>query len=49
MFQEMTGIPIGNCYLCWFSEEQPAYKVFKCKDLQTEAVQLLNKFGGNNA
>ena len=48
MFQEMTGIPIGNCYLCWFSEEQPAYKVFKCKDLQKEAVQLLTQFGGNN-
>ena len=48
MFQEMTGIPIGNCYLCWFSEEQPEYKVFKCKDLPNEAVQLLTQFGGKS-
>ena len=49
MFQEMTGIEIGNCYLCWFSEEQPKYNVYKCKDLRNEAVQLLTQFGGNNA
>jgi len=49
MFQEMTGIEIGNCYLCWFSEDQPTYKVFKCKDLQNEVVTILNQFGGKNA
>ena len=41
IFEEETGIPIKNLYLCWFSELEPTYKVFKCKDLANEAAYLL--------
>jgi hypothetical protein len=41
IFEEETGIPIKNLYLCWFSEVEPTYKVFKCKDLSSEAAYLL--------
>jgi hypothetical protein len=41
IFEEETGIPIKNLYLCWFSENEPAYKVFRCKDLENEAGFLL--------
>lgn len=41
IFEEETGIPIKNLYLCWFSEAEPTYKVFKCKDLANEAAFLL--------
>lgn len=43
MFTEMTGIPLGNSYLCWFCETEPTYRVFKCKDLQAEAELLIKK------
>jgi hypothetical protein len=43
IFQEMTGIPLGNSYLCWFGDKEPTYHVFKCLDLDKEAVQLLEK------
>lgn len=46
MFQEMTGIELGNCYLCWFSELQDSYKVMKCKDLDAEAKLLLERNSG---
>jgi len=41
IFEEETGIPIKNLYLCWFSEKEPTYRVFKCKDLADEALFLL--------
>lgn len=41
IFEEETGIPIKNLYLCWFSEREPTYRVFKCKDLANEALYLL--------
>ena len=41
IFEEETGIPIKNLYLCWFSEREPTYRVFKCKDLANEAAYLL--------
>ena len=41
IFEEETGIEIKNCYLCWYSEAQPTYKVFKCLDVSGEALQLL--------
>lgn len=45
MFQEMTGIELGNSYLCWFSEANDTYKTFKCKDLEKEAEYLLTHAG----
>ena len=45
IFEEETGIPIKNLYLCWFSEKEPAYRVFKCKDLASEALYLLQNAG----
>lgn len=36
-----TGLEIGNCYICWFSELQPTYKVFKCRDVSQECDTLL--------
>ena len=47
IFQEETGIEIKNCYLCWFSEAEPTYKVFKCKDLSAEAISLLERNAAN--
>lgn len=41
IFEEETGIPIKNLYLCWFSEKEPTYKVFKCLDVANEANILL--------
>ena len=41
IFEEETGIPIKNLYLCWFSEREPTYRIFKCKDLSNEALYLL--------
>ena len=41
IFEEETGIPIKNLYLCWFSEKEPTYKVFKCMDVSNEASILL--------
>ena len=43
VFREMTGIELGNSYLCWFSEKEPKYKVFKCKEYEKEAMELLEK------
>ena len=43
IFEEETGIEIKNCYLCWFSEAQPSYKVMKCVDVANEAKLLLEK------
>lgn len=43
IFEEETGIEIKNCYLCWFSELQPTYKVFKCRDMSAVALELLEK------
>ena len=43
IFEEETGIEIKNCYLCWFSEAQPTYKVMKCVDVAAEALTLLEK------
>lgn len=41
IFEEETGIEIKNCYICWFSEAQPTYKVMKCADVSAEALELL--------
>lgn len=41
IFEEETGIPIKNCYLCWFSEKQDNYKIMKCQDVANEAAILL--------
>lgn len=43
MFTEETGIPIGDCYICWFSEDQPTHNIFRAKDLAKEAEVLLAK------
>lgn len=43
MFQEMTGIPIGNCWLCWFNENEDDYRLFKCKELPNEAAKLMQQ------
>lgn len=43
IFEEETGIEIKNCYLCWFSEAQPTYKVMKCVDVAAEALTLLER------
>lgn len=50
IFTEMTGIPLGKSYLCWFSEANTSYKCFQCKDYAKEADVLLETFGlgGNN-
>lgn len=48
MFQEMTGIPIGDCYLCWFSEKSDNFKPFKCKEYEKEARLLLETYGMAN-
>ena len=45
IFEEETGIPIVNLYLCWFSEREPIYRVFKCRDLSNEAKYLLENAG----
>lgn len=41
MFTEMTGIPLGNSYLCWFCETEPTYRIFKCRDLTVEVEKLI--------
>lgn len=46
MFQEMTGIQLGQSRICWFSELEPKYRVFPCKPFEAEAEILLTKFGG---
>lgn len=43
IFEEETGIEIKNCYLCWFSEAQPTYRVMKCADVAAEALTLLER------
>jgi len=43
IFEDETGIEIKNCYLCWFSEAQPTYKVMKCADVAAEALTLLER------
>lgn len=48
IFEEETGIEIKNCYLCWFSEAQPTYKVMRCLDLAGVALELLEKQAASN-
>jgi ATP-dependent exoDNAse (exonuclease V) beta subunit len=44
IIQKNTNLKIGNCYLIWINEKNENYKVFKCKDLETEIKLMLEKF-----
>lgn len=41
LFTEATGIPIGKCYLCWFSSEAPTQQMFPVQDFSNEVKQML--------
>lgn len=41
IFMEETGIPIGTCYICWFSPELPAARMLPAKDFYKEAGDML--------
>lgn len=41
MFMEATGIPIGQCYICWFSSDNPTQKLFPVKDFSREIDQMM--------
>ena len=36
-----TGLEFGDCFLCWFNENNDSYKVIRCHDFQNEAKLLL--------
>lgn len=42
LFTEATGIPIGKCYLCWFSSEAPTQQMFPVQDFSNEVTQMLS-------
>lgn len=42
IFTKMTGIPIGNCYICWFSSEREAGQIIPVKDMSRE-VEILEQ------
>ena len=41
IFTEETGIPIGKCYLCWFSSETPVQQMFPIYDCEAEANAIM--------
>lgn len=41
LFTEATGIPIGKCYLCWFSSEAATQQMFPVQDFSNEVSQML--------
>jgi hypothetical protein len=41
LFMEATGIPIGQCYLCWFSSEAATQQMFPVQDFSNEVTQML--------
>ena len=43
IIEKNTNLKIGNCYLIWISEKNKNYKVFKCKDLETEIKLMLEQ------
>lgn len=42
IFTKMTGIPVGNCYICWFSSEREAGQIIPVKDMSRE-VEILEQ------
>ena len=43
IFTEETGIPIGQCYLCWFSSAAPTQQMFPIRDLSAEVETALSE------
>lgn len=41
LFMEATGIPIGKCYICWFSSDAAAQQMFPVQDFSDEVKQML--------
>lgn len=41
LFTEATGIPIGKCYLCWFSSDAATQQMFPVQDFSNEVKQML--------
>lgn len=46
IFQDMTGIRVGACTICWFSEAQDRYFPIQCYNLSREARLIMEAFGG---
>ena len=46
IFQDMTGISVGACRICWFSEAEPRYWPIDCLNLSREARIVMEAFGG---
>ena len=43
IIEKNTNLKIGNCYLIWINEKNKNYKVYKCKDLETEIKLMLEE------
>ena len=43
IFTEETGIPVGQCYLCWFSSAAPTQQMFPIRDCSAEVDTILKE------
>jgi len=43
IFAEETGIPIGQCYLCWFSSSAPTKHMFPIRNCDAEVDIILKR------
>ena len=43
IIEKNTNLKIGNCYLIWINEKNKNYKVYKCKDLESEIKLMLEE------
>ena len=41
IFTEETGIPVGQCYICWFSSSAPTQQMFPIRNCDAEVDTIL--------
>jgi hypothetical protein len=41
LISEETGLEFGDSYICWFNENEPTYKIFKCHEFKDEIEAVI--------